>query len=402
MSSISKTLFDPSAVDLTKLGPKNQVEPEFYYYETSARPEIARVRTLLELWFASYPLEHQSELRQRIRASRSGIDSPFWELLLHRLLTEFGAAVTVHPAVIGSNRRPDFLVRLHNGFEFYIEAVLATGQTDAERAKENMVSRIYRTIDAKLLDERFFLSVEVQAFGKVQPPGNKLVYDLAGYLRGLKPEEVGLDLLARGFDTDYRFEWKHGDWHLEFIPIPRKQESIGKGHRAIGFYPVKVQMSGTKFDIRSAVEYKLDHHRLLTKPYVIAVNSTHWSTTEEDYIDALYGSESVVFSMMPDGSTRRKEERAPDGVWFSERGVRNDRLIGVLGVPDIGGVGPCSVASRSLTLYENPYIAYPSEATLEPLRRVYPDGVHLGISPGSSLGEILGLPPTWPTLKEHD
>jgi hypothetical protein len=50
-----QTLFD--RLTRTSLLPARFAEPDFIYLNESARPEIARVRRLLERWYMTYPFE---------------------------------------------------------------------------------------------------------------------------------------------------------------------------------------------------------------------------------------------------------------------------------------------------------------------------------------------------------
>lgn len=388
------SLFDPDAVNEAWLEPWDQVQPLFYYFQTSGRSPIGRVRAFLEQLFTLYPLEHQDEMSQRIRTAKVDFDSPFFELLLNALMIKFGAEIEVHPKVRAStDRRPDFLVRLQNGFEFYLEAVLATSMSDADRARQSMLNEVTRVVNNRLRAEQYFLALEIEEMGKSQPSAKKLVNDLFNYLSTLSSEEVGHDLLARGFGTKFCFTWEHEGWKICFIPIPRKQSAIGKPYRPMGATLGNVVWSTAKDDIRGAVEYKCKHHSDLGLPYVIAVNATHWSADDEDFVDGLYGSESYTVPITEDGPGVPYGERLRDGVWIGKVGYRNQNLIGVLGVHKLG---PSSVASRILTFFENPYTGFPPAAVLPSLPRVVADDGKLKNLPGLNLGAIFELSDGWP------
>jgi hypothetical protein len=118
-------------------GPASRSEGDFEYLNRSARPQAEKVRQLLETCFSHYPKQEQSELKQRLKAEHS---SAFYELLLHELFLKLGCSVKIHPRKEDADdKRPDFLVKPPEGDCFYLEAVLATGQTEEEKAAENMI-----------------------------------------------------------------------------------------------------------------------------------------------------------------------------------------------------------------------------------------------------------------------
>src|SRR5262249_44746022 len=112
-------LFD--RMERTDTGRATYAEGEFTYMNSSARWDVMQVRQLLESWFAKYPSEHQPELAGRFRApGKRGLEPPFFELFLHQLLLRLGFRVTVHPPLIGTERRPDFLAESDGGTGFLV------------------------------------------------------------------------------------------------------------------------------------------------------------------------------------------------------------------------------------------------------------------------------------------
>ena len=67
--------------------------------------------------------------------------SAFSELILYELLVRFRHRVEVHPpSNRGTAKRSDFLVRSETGERFYMEAVLATDETDDTAAARSRLS----------------------------------------------------------------------------------------------------------------------------------------------------------------------------------------------------------------------------------------------------------------------
>ncbi|GDX40721.1 hypothetical protein LBMAG21_10130 [Armatimonadota bacterium] len=386
-------LFDTSAVIPSKLGPKDYAESVFQFLETSGRTAFVKIRRFLEGWFSLYPDDEKAKLRSSFRA-KEGVESPLFELALYNVFHKMGAEIQIHPAIEGTGNKPDFHIRLKSGFEFYLEAIVVRGVSDKDVVRENMEQNIYGIIDHKLKSPEFFLSVHVLARGVNVPSENQLISDLSNHLSSISHVKAVKDYAENGhinYDEVYTFVWEHKGWKIEFVPLPKTEEAIGKSsHRPIGAIESGVVYSTTKEDIRNAVEFKIKHHKKVTKPIIIAVNSTHWSTDEEDFRNALYGS--IIVSV--DLSSRESHAyQDTDGVWRNKKELRNQNLIAVIGAQMLTHT---TLASQNLVVYQNPYIPYPDEAKMELLSHVFPEPeTKLGRTDGSTLGEIFGLPSDW-------
>lgn len=389
-------LFCPTLVDPAKLGPSNYDEPEFQYLQTSGKPRATQVRELLEQWFAVYPDDHKNELKQRFVTSKSDIQSPTFELALHATFKQLGADVEIHPKVSDDNdKRPDFLIRLPSGFEFYLEAVIARGQSDDERNREQVVKSLYAVIDRRLESSQYFWSVTVLEQGPAAPSGKQMVHALFQYMAGLNRNEVGAQLEVHGFDTPVKLLWEDAGWSIEFVPIPKKAEAIGKpDHRPLGsFMMARAVCCSDDVDIRETIKFKVKHHRAVDKPYIVAVNATNWSAEHEDFVNAIYGSDQLTVRTYSDGSHTTEMTRGLNGIWFDRDGVKNQHLIAVIGAVDLGA---WTVADCSLTVYENPYIDIPNEARVQGLPRLERLGSQMIAVEGQTLGQLLGIQPFSP------
>ncbi len=388
-------LFEPSAVDILKQGLQERTEPVFSYLATSGTPAAKVIRELMEQWFQDYPEEHQNELRQRFVTSKSDIDSPLFELALHATFRRVGAKVEIHPKVSEeTDRRPDFLIQLPNGFEFYLEAVLARGQSDDERNRERVINSIYGLIDRKLKSPDYFWSVTVLSQGNIAPSGNQIVNSLAQYMRGLNREEVQEQLTAHGFDSPIKLRWEQDGWSFDFAPIPKSLNSIGNpNHRPLGVFPGgRAQLCRDDSDIRDAIKYKLAHHSNLDKPYIISVNATRWSAQREDFREAIYGSSQLIVTAETSRTTATEETRELNGIWLGKTGPKHQSLIAVLGTVKLH---PWTIADSWFTMYENPYIDFPEDARVAELQRLEAkDGV-LDKVDGQTIGKLFGLPENW-------
>ena len=99
-------------------GPMSPSETWYGFMCRSSDPVFARIRSLIEKWFAQFPTKRHKDLKARIR---SGDDRQFlhafWELYLYEMLSRLGYLVTLPPVTCPN---PDFLVRTPEG-SFYLE-----------------------------------------------------------------------------------------------------------------------------------------------------------------------------------------------------------------------------------------------------------------------------------------
>lgn len=171
---------DPPRIDEE---PAAYAEPEFTYLDQSARPEVERIRNVLEAWFSRYPEAGRADLRSRLRSTSDHQHrSAFFELLLHELLSRLRCRVTLHPnPPTGTNRCPDFLVVPERGDPFYLEAVVATDESAAERAAQARMNAVYDVL-GRLDSPHFFIGIRLRGTPATPPPASKIRSFLFGRL----------------------------------------------------------------------------------------------------------------------------------------------------------------------------------------------------------------------------
>ena len=100
------------------ISPANHNINLYSYYDLSGRKDIGSVRNLLNKWFLNYPIQERSELKARFKKTFS---STFFELFIHELFKSQGFDLTIHPILINSTKKPDYLIKKDDQ-EFYLEA----------------------------------------------------------------------------------------------------------------------------------------------------------------------------------------------------------------------------------------------------------------------------------------
>ncbi len=174
------TLFDD--FECTDSSPAQHSEPQFAFIGRSARPRDARIRALLEAWFADYPANHRAELKRRFESGKTGqgYESAFYELSLHSLLRRVNCKVEVHPELPGNTKRPEFLSTEPDGREVFLEARLAGCESEAEASTNRLKDTVYDVLNRRIKTNDFFVDVSIRGTPKQQPSG-------ATWLDSLKP-----------------------------------------------------------------------------------------------------------------------------------------------------------------------------------------------------------------------
>jgi hypothetical protein len=388
-------LFDEIKRDDTS--PASYSEPKFAYLNRSGRPAFHAIRAVLELWFSQYPHPHCKDLRGRFRSTvDTNHRAAFFELFLHELLLRLGQKVVIHPSVCGTTKEPDFLVTSGNGESFYLECVVAGGQSREEAAKSAVKNAIHATLN-RLHSPNFFIEWEVVRTGEAVPSARKIGTFLVEKLALHDPDEVGAAIKREGFNYRPRWLWSDKGWALEFSIIPKSPTLRGKP----GVRPMGIEIEGggwvdDRTPLRDAILKKAGKYGKLNLPFVVAVNSLADHLGKIDILDALFGKEAFVYTQTPEGVVGPKARRVPDGVWTSPRGTRYTRLSAVL---LIHALFPWNIPRCSPCLYLNPFAERRLDCELNRLPRMIPKGDQPDWVAGDTLSSILGLPRDWPGEK---
>jgi len=377
------TLFDQ--IEREGIGPRLYAQPDFDYLNKSARPGVAAIRQTLEDRFSRYPVAHRPELRAQFRSDNHQHRSAHFELVLHELLLRLGVDVKVHPVMLRTNRRPDFLVTSPSGTSCYLEAILATNQTREEAAAEARKNQVYDAIN-QLNSPDFFIGLDPIGNPETPPSGQRIRAFLTERLAGLNRIEV-LALLEQenvpGFEALPRWRYEHDGWTIDFFPLPKPESLQGQTDvRPIGLQFSGFELLHTKEAIRNAVQQKAGRYGELAFPYVIAVNVLSDFVDRTDEVEALFGDEQWP-----------GEPRVANGVWRGIAGPQNTRVSGVAVFERLEQSNLPRVVS---CLYHNPWAARPYEGELDRLTHAVVNENKLKFHDGESLGTILGLPEGWP------
>ena len=325
----------------TYRGRADHTEGTFNFLNRSALPEYGHVRDLLECYFSRYPSIEQSELRKKFR---SQFETAFFELFTYELLLRLGCAITVHPTLDKTNKKPDFLARFPQGEEVIIEAVVATDLSDAERARKTRLNTLYDKINSNLGPTNFFLSITDitdRSNRNAIPIPKNILHSIKKVISGLDADSI-TQAIEHG--REYAFpQWTYrhrNGFELEIGVVPKSPGTRDDPEiPAIGMMSGETRWGNSNPALKNSINKKATRYGKMDKPYVVIVNAlSDWILGRDDEVENLYGPAGT------DGIT--------DAVWNRNK---NTRLSGVL----ITRVWPWSVHDARMCLYHNPFAANP-------------------------------------------
>lgn len=320
----------------------NRVESQFF----------ARVRDLIEEWFALWPIGKRAHLKSRLRSDDDRqMESAFWELYLHESFRRSGFEVRVEPD-IDQPATPDFHIVTPDA-SFYLEATVA-GLSDAQVAAKRRATRVWDALN-RLSSPNFFLWLEVHSEGVGDPRASALRPKLERWLGGLDPDgvtttyqphdEAGADGMAFGQLPTHR--WEEAGWVIVFRALPKKPEARGESNaRPLAAWgPAAASSIDTAGPILRALEGKASRYGSPDLPLVLAVHRRGLFEKDHSFEMALFGSEAYDF-------INERHLRNPDGFWVGPAGVRYRRVSAVVGAINLD---PWRVTQAAPRTWLNPW-----------------------------------------------
>jgi hypothetical protein len=200
------------------------VGSHFSYLNSSARPQLGLVRELLETWLSRYTAMEKAELRARLRSPDNWDHAAaFFDLFLHELLVTLECSVIPHPVVLGTNKRPDFLVTSSSSDRFCLEATICSDKSPGDRAKESRINAAYDALN-ELDSPYFFLRIEMNATGRTQISGHRVRAFVRRKLRDLDPDQIR----DGGVHPIPKWHFNENGWSIEFQPIAKSIKTRGQ------------------------------------------------------------------------------------------------------------------------------------------------------------------------------
>ena len=293
MSQARDPLFDED--DRTDASPANHGESTYDFLNRVAGDYWRHPRALMQAWLDGIA-ENQdyTDLRQRFRSRDDDqFRSAFLELYLHECLVRAGFAVTVHPILPGSSRRPDFRAE-RDGQVMFVEAIAPGASSEAKAAAQRRAA-LFDTVN-RLSDPNFMLWLEDLDEGSSPPASARLRTDLRNWLADLDPDSIP-DMA----NAPTR-RWQHNGWSVTLRAIPKKPEARGSrpNDRAIGVYGHgKASLIDDVPAIIKALSAKHHAYGDLGAPFIIAIGMYIFDTDGWHSTNAMYGRVGVELCESP-------------------------------------------------------------------------------------------------------
>jgi hypothetical protein len=368
-------------------------EPTFTFLNRVGGAYWQRTRDLIEGWLDRAPSESVPDLVGRLRSTDDrAFHGAFLELYIFETLTRLGFAVEPHPEIAVS-RRPDYLAT--KGTEkFFLEATSAS-DSDKKVAAARRTNAVFDAIQ-RVNSPNFFLDLTMTSEGDTSPSAAQLRSRLETWLASLDPDQVCEAINHSDYWTSApRHTWTDGQWRIDFKAIPKSPGSRGLPGPVIGLYgPGKAYVLDDRSSIYRKVMDKASAYGDLGVPYIVAIRTQTFASSDTTILDALFGSEQLTVSLAR-GPASAQMTRKQNGVWIGPNGVRNTRVSGVL---TADWLHPTTVPHNVPTLWHNPLAGHPISVSSTPWRHVIVDdtGNLKYIDPFVSPAAFFDLPQDWP------
>jgi|SRR5690606_34251189 len=359
-------------------------ESIYQYYDRSARPEMAIVRKTLEAWFSNFPEDERLELKTRMQ--KSFLD-PFYELFIHELFLRQGFQLEVHPHLLNTSKRPDFLAK-GKGLEFYIEAKNAGHLSKEEQARENLLKSLYSRLDkAKIKDFSFWVKrVEIKSKG--QPSWKKMIQFIEQEVQKLDPDEIIKRSNKISLEDLHSIKYEEsGIVSIEVALIANHEDYREFNSETITIFPIDTEWINDKH-IRDSFRKKAMRYGELDKPLLLCLNDcTKWSVHEDSILDTFFGQRNLIIPEGKDGKPDIKNSsysRKQNGL-FNNSLNQYRTVSGVL----INDVNESSFLFRNHWLIENPHSQLPLDFNNIQLSKIIRKDFEMVKVKGFTIGEIL-------------
>jgi len=365
----------------TDLRPAKFYGPAYASWDGSARKAAARVRVLLEEWFAAYPVERQAELRARFE---SEFDSAFFELTIHALLRALGCTVDVHPAG-GNRRRPDFLASpLDGSSPFYVEAVSVADKSDEERQQDEWRARLNDDFNTLTYPDHWFLVGAMNGRPTGPLSRTRMRRFIDGLLVSLDPDKMSQALAQPEARQLIEGTFRDAGFTLNVAIFTRSAAYRGDTtSRPAVAYPIKMAWGDRSQSLYRAIDAKASRYGTLNRAFVLAVNAvSEWGVDSEDTKIALLG-----------------DAKRPDAAFVHAGKSINTRLSGVLVAYDLR---PTNIPLAPIRLYEHSVATHPLSGPLLSLPTAMRAGESFDFHDGQGLGTIFDLPAAWAAQPGED
>ena len=358
-------------------------ESMFLFLNRSSRPAVEATRLTIEDWFAAYPPDHQGSLRGSIRSKiNNQHHAAYFELFLHELFRKMGFRITIHPDIPNSNHHPDFYLTSDNLSPFYVEAKLASGQSESEIAEEKLWGDVIRCID-EIESPDFYLTIHPKSIPDSPPRLTDIKKHVTKFIHNLSSthQKGREDICIRGLQ-----------FGIGVIPRGDSKGNSRLGSIGSIWGEWNIIPSDLTDHLGDAIERKSKRYGKLDAPYLIAVDIMNASLSPLDLFNVLYGIGPEEIIRPKDGSRLGIELRQSGGVL--------PKYPNVTAIIAFHQVMPSFIPHDwpipQAYVCPNPWAQHPLPEAIPRLFRFELVNDRFVPVAGDPLTEILGLPPNWP------
>lgn len=377
-------------------GPSDHTESAYHYLNRAVEPSRQHMRQLLDRWYAEHQ-DDNNDLRARFQS-----DDPYqhlgawWELYTAALYRQLGYSVQVHPDVPDTGHKPDFLVT-RGPIAKYVECVIASGKDNEQNPAGQRY--IFDCIN-RVANPDFMVELDFKRIGTTHPKVAEITTRLEAWLTSLDADRALADFDAGQDPPAYEFDAR--DWTLAVVALAVPPESRGLPGRILGAYPSNgAHVIDDVSRIRKALNGKgakyAEVEKPLDRPLIVALQCTAPFVSENDVVNALYGS--TAFHYYP-GEPGRPVEwfRKRDGYWREGPPPRGSRVSAVLCGENIRY---WDIAARLPVMFLNPWASKKTTET-DGFATVYAQdsGEIVRAAGGLSAPSLLQIADNWPFMDD--
>jgi hypothetical protein len=348
------------------------VEDMYSFLDRVDDPAFARIRLLLNDWFARYesiqPAKAANDVAGRIRSKQPlQFEGAFWELYLHEAHVRLGFDVATYPEDV---RHPDFILT-KGGETVYLEATV-TGKSAGLPTDPRGTGQLYDWINSAR-DPNFFVRAEVLEAGETPPRRRQVTEPLEAWLQGLAGDWRRLrDEMENGnVESHPTRVIEVRSWRLLFEAFPKSEKQrIEDAMPMIGIYRGQAAWEGESAEfVRAKLHGKATHYGDLDAPMVVALHDLTPFASRGVMREALLGLERPY--------------------WTAGAGSAN-RVSAVLAASDFGQSSP---ARKTPELWLNTHATHSLRTDVLAWPVVLPQEKS---RPGLDPAELFDLPRDWP------
>jgi len=352
--------------------------------------------------FSRYPdcAAHRKHVRNELvnrfcDCKNPGHNSAFWELLLHEAFLRLGYHVEIHPAIVGTDDRPDFRITNADGQSLIVEAVCQMAELESDQSANKRLADVYNALNTFQNHADWQFMVNYRGTPTRQVATNALLKGLSHWLNDYQPAPERNYI---GDDEDQNvFVFRQDEWELHVRPIAVESLQRSSPRRVASWGSKDAHFVNAFNMARKKIDRKAGRYG--KPPMVVAVNLLEPFMDNQDIATLLYGPIHAHFCRAETGKEWTEAYRGSDGLFVRRQKPINQNLVGVL----VSNCNPWDVHRRSISFHLHPFGPQGQAGLTGVLaafdrlpRSIINDKTEVEHVNGNDLRTILGLPIEWP------